>query len=247
MIVPDNVRVVLVRPTEPRNVGAAARAMKTMGFSRLVLVEPPEHDPILAARVSHGADEVVETALVLPSVLEAVASCELVAGTTGREREFRGGEAVSPREFAAELDAAPRAPRLAILFGQERIGLTNQELALCGRIMTIPAAVRQPSLNVAQAVMLVLYELFLAARTPPGAPPLPAGPESPASAAELEAMLADLRSAVDLLGFNPVKRERWLRQLRALLHRGAIRSWETNLFHTLARRIERSKERSDRD
>lgn len=160
----DRVRFVLVRPHYPENLGAAARALKTMGFSRLLLVKPGrlcnrEHD--MAFKMAVKAWDVLERAETVPDLEAALAGAHEVVATTGR-RGFSGVE--TPRTLSPRvLDAAEQGLDTAILFGNEKTGLGEDEQRPATRFLRIPMAASQPSINLAQAVQLVAYELFVAA------------------------------------------------------------------------------------
>src|ERR1700739_4273955 len=164
---PD-IRIVLVAPSPPGNIGAAARAMKNMALTTLVLVRPKEFPhPEARARAS-GADDVLAAARVVGSLGEALAGCGFIAATTARERDqyFRVQD---PRAIAPRIVAeACRAPSAGVV-GAERSGLTNEELEAAHVLLRIPASEAYPSLNLAMAVQLVAYELYRA-RNPAAAP-----------------------------------------------------------------------------
>ncbi|MGB6451858.1 MAG: RNA methyltransferase, partial [Steroidobacteraceae bacterium] len=157
----SDIRIVLVEPSHPGNIGAAARAMKNMGLEHLVLVRPRQFPhPEATARAS-GADSVLAAARVVESVAQAVAGCGFIAATTSRERDqyFR---VLDVREAAPRiLEEAERAPAV-ILFGAERTGLTNDELERSHALVRIPADGAYASLNLAMAVQIVAYELHAA-------------------------------------------------------------------------------------
>jgi len=159
---PPGIRIVLVTPSHPGNIGAAARAMKNMALSELVLVQPKQFPhPEATARAS-GADDVLTAARVVESLAEALAGCGYVAATTARDRDqyFR---VVELRDAALHLVAAARRSPAAVVFGAERTGLTNEELESAHALIRIPASAAYPSLNLAMAVQVVAYELFRAA------------------------------------------------------------------------------------
>jgi TrmH family RNA methyltransferase len=158
------VRFVLVRPHYPENLGACARALKTMGFSRLVLVHPgrlctKEHE--MAFKMAVKSWDVLDQVETVPDLDSAVRGAALVVGTTGR----RGVSGVAtPRSLAPELvRSAALGAEAAILFGNEKTGLSDEEQLHSTRFLRIPMAASQPSINLAQAVQLVAYELFVAA------------------------------------------------------------------------------------
>jgi TrmH family RNA methyltransferase len=157
-------RFVLVRPHYPENVGAAARAMKTMGFFQLVLVKPgrlavPEHE--MAKKMAVKSRDVLDPALRCATVAEAVSDATLVFATTSR-RGISG--VLQPREAArAACDQVLAGGRVALVFGNEKTGLGPEDLAIAHQRIRIPMAADQPSVNLAQAVQVLAYELLLAA------------------------------------------------------------------------------------
>jgi len=168
---PD-VRFVLVRPRDPRNVGAACRAMKTMGFTSLTVVLGPPIDPEQAGVLAHHARDVLEGALFCTDLEQAIGGASLVAGTTRRRGVNRKYFALFPEQFA-ERAAAAGAGTVAVLFGNEETGLTDAELARCHLAVTIPSAPAFPSLNLSHAVQVVAYELARAFDRPHRTPPAP--------------------------------------------------------------------------
>jgi tRNA (cytidine32/uridine32-2'-O)-methyltransferase len=230
---PDCVDVVLVRPSRAANVAAAARALKNMGLRSLVLVSPPRGlDRAGARALAYGAWDLLDSARVAPDLRSAVAACTLVAATSAREE----GRAVtrSPREFAAEAAELAAGGRVAVVFGPEATGLLNEELALCQTRIRIPTHSAQPSLNLAQAVLLVAYELRLAA-LPPAPSDAPA-PRAPAGA--VEQALDDLRDGLLAINYlNPASPEPILSELRGLFLRAAVTTREVSLLRGMARQI----------
>jgi len=158
-----SIRIVLAGIAHPGNIGSAARAMKTMGLERLCLVAPERFPATEATVMAAGADDVLDAAQVYPDVRSAVADCGLVVGTTTRSRHLPW-RTVEPRQAAHEIAAAAQASEVAVLFGAERTGLTNDELELCQVLVTIPTGAAYASLNVAMAVQVVAYEILLALR-----------------------------------------------------------------------------------
>jgi TrmH family RNA methyltransferase len=157
------VRIVLVETSHPGNIGAAARAMKNMGLSDLRLVRPGEFPSIEANARASGAEDVVKSARVYETFEEAIADCGLVVGTSARSRHVPFS-ALEPRECAAQVVAAARDNRVALVFGSERVGLSNADLSRCHCLITIPTSETYSSLNLAMAVQVLAYEIFLAAR-----------------------------------------------------------------------------------
>jgi TrmH family RNA methyltransferase len=232
---PASVDVVLVRPSRAGNVAAACRAMKNMGLGRLCLVEPPQGLAAPEARaLAYGAWDVLDGTRVSATLRDAVAGATLVAGTSGRSSPV----AWTPRQLAEEGPARAGAGRTALVFGPEASGLRNDELGLCHVQVHIPSDPAHPSLNLAQAVLVLAYEIRLSAlsavtpRTGPGS-----GPQR-ATAAEIEAALDDLAKALLAIGYlNPDNPEKILAELRGILARAGPTPRETSLLRGMARQI----------
>lgn len=209
---------------------AACRGMKNMGLGRLLLVDPPrELDHPEARALAYGAWDVLDGAARVASLAEAVAGSTLVVGLSARA----GPGAWTPRQLASEGAAAAGGGRVSLVFGPEATGLRNDELALCHRLVRIPSHAAQPSLNLAQAVLLVAYEVRLSAE-------LEAVPDAAprASAGELEAALAALREALLAVGYlNPDNPDALLAELRTLLARAGPTPREISLLRGLARQV----------
>jgi TrmH family RNA methyltransferase len=226
--------VVLVRPARPANVAASCRALKNMGLRSLILVEPPDgldHPEVRA--LAYGAWDVLEGAVRRPALRDAVVAATFVAGTSGRRQ---GGD-WTPRQLAADADARSGGGRVALVFGPEKSGLTEAELALCHARVHVPTDPAQPSLNLAQAVLLLAYELRLAS--------LAAAPERPrdeptarATAGDVEAALDDLRRGLLGIGYlSPANPEAILAELRALIMRAGPTAREVVLLRGMARQV----------
>jgi tRNA (cytidine32/uridine32-2'-O)-methyltransferase len=199
-------RFVLVGTSHPGNIGSAARAMKTMGFDRLVLVAPERFPHAEADALAAGAGDVLTAADVRIDLRDALADCRLVIGTSARRRGVPMPE-LSPREAAAQLMRACAAgDDVAIVFGRERTGLENEELQLCHAAIHIPANPDYSSLNLAAAVQIVAYEWRLAGldAAPPSPTPV-ADAEPPATHAELESFFAHLFELLDQVEFHKGK------------------------------------------
>jgi tRNA/rRNA methyltransferase len=189
-----NVRIVLVRPKSSGNVGAVARAMKNTGLRDLVLVAPRGFRRRSAAAMAVHADDVLDATRTERTLHAAVADCGWVLGTTCRAGGYRRRPR-TPREVAAELVSVAGTNRVALVFGPEDHGLSNEELKLCHELVTIPTHSSYRSLNLAQAVLVVAYELFLAAHAP-GADAAPL-----ATSARMELLYENLRAALLEIGF----------------------------------------------
>lgn len=158
-----SIRIVLVDPNHPGNIGAVARAMKNMGLDELHLVRPKFFPNVDATARAAGAVDVLDAARVHDDFDAAIADCGLVVGTSARQRHLPF-DLVEPRDCAAQIVQAGRSGAAAIVFGSERIGLTNVELARCNLLATVPTDPRYSSLNLAMAVQVFAYELWLASR-----------------------------------------------------------------------------------
>ena len=154
----DRVSIILVEPSHPGNIGGAARALKTMGLSRLKVVNPKRFPDPQAEWRAAGAQDVLEAARICESVDEAIAGCQWVVGTSTRSRRIPW-PVLSAEEVATQLHTEVDRD-IAILFGRETSGLTNDELQKCHCHLQIPASPEYPSLNLAMAVQVVCYELF---------------------------------------------------------------------------------------
>jgi TrmH family RNA methyltransferase len=197
---PD-IRIVLVAPSHPGNIGAAARALKNMALTQLVLVSPRQFPHREATARASGADDGLGAARVVGSLAEGLAGCGYVAATTARERDqyFR----VLPVRAAAQriVAQAQRAP-VAVVFGAERTGLTNEELEMAHALVRIPASAEYPSLNLAMAVQLTAYEIFCAAGAS-GAGALTSPPAIPlASVQEMQRLYAHVAEVLDEIDFR---------------------------------------------
>lgn len=226
------IRIVLVGTQHPGNIGSAARALKTMGLSRLVLVAPERFPHAEADALAAGADDVLGAAEVHATLAEAVADCRLVLGCTARSRRVALQEQL-PRDAAARAlaTAGGSGGQVALVFGRERTGLSNEELQLCHGAVHIPANPDYSSLNLAAAVQVLAYELRLAllgsATTVDAA--ARAGP--PAAHAELEGFFAQLAETLEAIDFHKGRApESALRKLRRLFLRSGLDAREVRLL-----------------
>ena len=223
------IRIVLVEPSHPGNIGAVARAMKNMALADLVLVRPKAFPhPEAVARAS-GADDLLARARVTGSVTDAVADCGFVAATTSRPRD-QNFRALDLHDAAIRIfDMSERGPA-AILFGAERTGLTNEELALAHLLIRIPANPEYPSLNLAMAAQVLCYELRMTAA---GRPQL-AGPtrDAPlATAAELEGLHEHLERLLTESGFlHPAHQKQVKLKLRRIFQRAMLDQNELSIL-----------------
>ncbi len=216
-----NIRFVLVRTSHPGNIGAAARAIRTMGFTRLVLVAPHKFPHDDATAMAAGADDVLDNVVIVSTLIEAVADCSLVLGCTARRRGVQLPE-FAPRAAAERAYASTDAGEVAIVFGNERTGLENDELMRCNAAVHIPSDPTYSSLNLAQAVQVLAYELrlqYLETRAPPES----VAKSDPAATAEqmehFYGHLSQLLVDIDFhKGRSPVTIEHRLRRLFSHAH-----------------------------
>jgi tRNA/rRNA methyltransferase len=234
------VRIVLVRTTHPGNIGAAARAMWTMGLRKLVLVMPERFPDPEATALATGAAEVLAGARIVTSLDEAIAGCALAAGLSARPRAF-AGRVLPIREAANEVVERAVEGDVALVFGTEMSGLSNAELAQCGIAATIPANPDYPSLNLAAAVQVAAYELRIAA----GEHRVWAAPRfSRATHDEIEALYAHASNTLTALRFlNPAQPKRLLPRLRRLFGRARLEREEVNILRGILARVDQFVER----
>jgi len=190
------IRIVLVEPSHPGNIGATARAMKNMALRELVLVQPKQFPHAEATARASGADDVLAEARVVGSVAEALEGCGFVAATTSRERD-QNFRVLDVRAAAERIVAEARTSPAAVLFGAERTGLTNEALESAHALIRIPASSEYLSLNLAMAVQLVSYELFRAGMNPVVSDTRTAPLATPGEMEHLYAHIADVLEGVD--------------------------------------------------
>ncbi len=228
----DNIVVVLHRPRKLVNIAGVVRAMKNMGLLRLRLVQPAEFSPAAIEPIAHRSGDLLAAATLHQALDEALADAIFVAGTSARPREA-GPPVATPRALAPVLLARAAAGPVALLFGPEDNGLTNAELDRCHALVSIPADPAYASLNLAQAALLIAYELRQAAELP--APPRPA-PAQPASAAQLQLLFGALEQALAAIEFfkAPQQVSPTMRALRGLAHRAEPDAREAALLRAIA-------------
>jgi TrmH family RNA methyltransferase len=223
------IRIVLVAPSHPGNIGAAARAMKNMALSELVLVQPRHFPDAEALARASGADDVLAGARVMASLTEAISGCGFVAATTSRERDqyFRVADV---RDAATRIvTEAQRAPA-AVVFGAERTGLTNEELDSAHLLIRIPANAAYPSLNLAMAVQLVAYELYRAQ----GAVVAPPGPLAAplATSEQMQQLFTHLAQVLEQIDFRDRTQSgtHLMARIRRFLQRAELDKNEVNIL-----------------
>ncbi len=238
----DHFRIVLVRPRNPENLGAVARAMRNFELTDWAIVELGTHDFATARRVAVHAEELLDRPRLCATLDEAVADCTWVVGTSARK--VRGKPRLLPEEVGCE--ALARAPgRTAIVFGDERSGLTAAEIDRCHDLSAIPAGAAQPSLNLAQAVLLYAWELARAVRLSAagagpdagGGPPARRRTGALATDAALLAVEAALRDLLRGGGFLAGPERHAVRDLADVLRRGRPSPREARLWETALRAV----------
>lgn len=233
-------RVVLVETSHPGNIGAVARAMKTMGFSELVLVNPRFPDAVRqeeAIAFASGAQDILEAARIVGSVDEALVGCNLAAALSARLREF-SPPVFTPRQLAGQL-ASSAGLNAALVFGNERYGLPNEVVEKCNALINIPGNPAYCSLNLAQAVQVLTYECRMAAEGSTVLQPSPVGFEGEAaSMPQIDGMYAHLAEALVAIDFlDPANPKKLMPRLRRLFSRTQLETEEVNILRGIATQI----------
>lgn len=222
----ENIRIILVNPSHPGNIGASARALKTMGLSKLYLVDPVSFPHNQATAMAVHADDVLDRVVITKTLLEAVNDCRLVLGTSARLRTL-AWPAAEAREAAKQIAEEASLGPIAIVFGRESSGLTNEELACCHLQVQIPACSEYTSLNVAASVQVIAYEIFLAMREVTPSKEY----DDLASMAELDAMYDHFEQTLIKIGFlKPENPGRLMGKLRRLFNRARLEKNETQII-----------------
>ena len=232
------IRVVLVEPSHPGNIGAAARAMKTMGLTELYLVNPSRFpDPQADWRAANALD-IIEQAHVARSLAEAIDDCQYVAGTSARDRHVPW-PVLSPEEFSVKVvSEMGTRQRIAIVFGRENNGLTNEELTRCHCHVRIPSNPVSTSLNLAMSVQIVTYELFKATMAEVEES---AWDRVLATSGDVERLYEHFESVLDQIDFfGPDSPRHAMVRFQRLFARVALDETEVGLMHGFLKRIEKS-------
>jgi tRNA/rRNA methyltransferase len=228
----ENIRIVLVRPQGMMNIGSVARAMKNVGLTKLALVDPaapPVHPDarVMAVR----AHDILDNALIFSRLADAIADCTWVIGTTRRRGKGREG-VIDPRQTAAEIADIAQQNKVAVVFGPEDRGLTNRDLDLCQRLVTIPAHDEYGSLNLAQAVMVMCYEIYLATHQQGAA----SRTRRLATSEELEGMYRHMEEVLLRIGFlNQNNPKRMMAVLRRIFSRAQLNPREVKIVRGICR------------
>lgn len=226
----QRIRIVLVETSHPGNIGAAARAMKVMGLSRLVLVRPKTFPSAEATARASGADDVLQGAQVADDLDTALAGCVLVLGTSARLRSLRWPQ-LDPRQAGDKVWTTAGTGDVAVVFGREQSGLSNPELERCHYLLHIPSNPDYGSLNVASAVQLVVYEIRMASLSTEGSAPELGGGKEWATVDEVNGFLGHLEHTLEAIGFLDPDNPRWMmRRMRRLFGRAHLYRDEVHIL-----------------
>jgi TrmH family RNA methyltransferase len=233
------VRVVLVDPSHPGNIGSVARAMKNMTLDDLTLVRPRSFPHAESVALAAGADDVLARARVVDTVAEAIEDCGFVAGTTSRPRSYHW-EFTTPRDAAARIVALPGANRAALLFGSERYGLGNEDLNHCNVLIRIPANPDYCSLNLAMSVQLIAYEIFMARKAPASHVQW----ETPlAASGDMERFYVHLQAVLEQIEFED-RTGYLMERLRRLFNRAQLDGNELNIMRGILSAVQGRRRRA---
>lgn len=232
----ENIRIVLVNPTHPGNIGASARAMKNMGLDRLYLVEPKLYPhPEATARASGAADDVLERAVICETLAQALEGCSLAIGASARRSRRIEWPQVDARGCGELAVRESGAGSVAIIFGREHSGLTNEELGHCNYLVHIPCNPDYTALNLAAAVQIITYEVHMAA----GAAPAQPEAEPLATADGVERLYAHLEQVLIEIDFlDPANPKHLMRRLRRLFNRARLDKNELNILRGMCTAIQ---------
>jgi TrmH family RNA methyltransferase len=223
-----NIRIVLVEPSHPGNIGAAARAMKNMGLESLVLVRPRQFPHAEATARASGAESVLAQARVVDTLAQAIADCGFIAATTSRVRD-QNFRILDVREAALRIAQESTSGPVGVLFGAERTGLRNEDLEPSHVLIRIPVSDAYPSLNLAMAVQVVTYELLRAAGAQASAPPRSAPFASPE---EMERLYRHLEEVLEEIDFRDRTQSgtHLMSRIRRFLQRAELDQNEANIL-----------------
>jgi tRNA/rRNA methyltransferase len=245
----ERLRFILVNTSSPGNVGSAARAIKTMGFTDLVLVSPRFENVKAEAEAiafASGAQDILESARIVGSIEEAMEGCNMAAAVSARLREF-SPPVIAPRPLAEQL-ATDTSLNAALIFGNERFGLPNELVQKCNLLINIPSNPDYSSLNLSQAVQVLAYECRVAGLSAVAQPVLSNPDEigfegQAASLTEIDGMYEHLESALVSIGFlDPAKPKKLMPRLKRLFARAGLETEEVNILRGMARFMQSPKQ-----
>jgi tRNA (cytidine32/uridine32-2'-O)-methyltransferase len=234
-----SLRVVLVATTHPGNIGSTARAMKTMGLTRLYLVNPNLNPYRKAHELAAGAYDILQSAVQCTSLAEALEGCHLVFGTSARPRDL-ALPGVTPAECANLIATQPDDTEIALVFGREHAGLTNEELLQCQYHLHIPSNPEFSSLNLAQAVQIIAYELRMRHLNPSAQ--VETTSHDYATSADIERFYTHLEKVLIQIDFlKPSNPRKLLQRLRRLFNRARLETTEVNILRGILTHIEENR------
>jgi TrmH family RNA methyltransferase len=235
------VRIVLIDPSHPGNVGSVARAMKNMALSDLTLVRPRSFPHAESNALAAGADDILANARVVGTVAEAISDCGFIAGTTSRPRSYYW-EFTTPRDVAARIAGLEGENRAALLFGSERYGLGTEDLQFCNVLVRIPANPDYCSLNLAMSVQLLAYEIFMAREQPQSHVQL----ELPlAPSGDVEHFYTHLHQVLNEIDFED-RTGHLMQRLRRLFNRAQLDRNELNIMRGILSAVQGRRGQSAR-
>ncbi|WP_020485388.1 RNA methyltransferase [Methylomonas sp. MK1] len=228
-------KVVLVETSHPGNIGAVARAMKNMQMNQLRLVSPQSFPHADATARASGADDVLRSATVFASLQDAIADCRIVLGSSARDRTI-SWPSLTARQTAEKWVGALPEQNIALVFGRENSGLKNHELDLCHYLLRIPCNAEYSSLNLAAAVQVVCYELFVASGQEMVSTVGDMGEEPLATAEQMEAFYVHLQQTMADIGFlHPERSKSIMRRLRRIFNRTQLDTKELDILRGILR------------
>ena len=237
----QNIKIVMVGTTHPGNIGAAARAMSNMCISHLSLVAPQCPVGETAYARASGANGVLDNRETCDDLPRAIENCSLVVAASARRRSLPWPE-LSPAELALKLDSMDDSNHVALVFGREHSGLTNEEIQLCNQMVCIPANPEFSSLNLASAIQILCYEIYarLGTAVPPGK--VPDAHDLPAPSAEVEGYIRHLQNTLETCGYlDPEQPGMIMQRLRRLYLRSQLTRNEINILRGMLTAIEKQQ------
>jgi tRNA (cytidine32/uridine32-2'-O)-methyltransferase len=236
----DNIRIVLVETSHPGNIGSSARAMKNMGLKNLYLVSPQHFPDKHANELAAGADDVLEQAIICNTLAEAIQDCHLIYATSARPREI-ALPGFLPTECAKHIASHTDDTNIAIVFGREKSGLSNQELMQCNYHVNIPSNPEFSSLNLSQSVQIIAYELRMQILAPKAQ--VLTRQDQYAKAQDLELFYEHLYTVLVAIDFiNPSHPKRLMQRLRRMFNRTNLETMEVNLLRGILTQIQHKRE-----
>ena len=237
----ENIKIVMVGTTHPGNIGAAARAMHNMCISRLSLVDPQCPIGEVAYARASGANAVLDKRETWADLKQAIGDCSLVVATSARRRSLAWPE-LRPRELAEKVEAMPDSEQVALVFGREHSGLTNEEMQLCNQMVCIPTNPGFSSLNLAAAIQVLCYEIF--SRRAPTETEKTIDPQDlPARSRDLEGYFEHLQQVLETTGFlDPQQPGLIMQRLRRLYLRSELTLNEINILRGMLTAVQKQRD-----